>query len=276
MSDSQEFDSKNAEEWIRQQRERLKAECASKQADGALSETWINAMREWLKLFGSAGPMFSGQTQAELSQTLQGLGIAQQGLMDALGKLPLLGLFANQFEPWTRLQAADAEFRKVEQQFREAVIDVHLRALDELERKLKMRGAGAPTERELYDLWIECGESVFTKVAHSAEFARLQGEMSNAAVRRLREHQQVIEQIAKALDLPTRTELNSVHRQLRTLREELDRTQALRTQDRGPKEEQNIQRGSGARAPRQGSPKTASNGKAARKTATRKPRKVSR
>jgi class III poly(R)-hydroxyalkanoic acid synthase PhaE subunit len=192
---------------------------------------------------------------------LRGLGIAQQSFVDALGKLPLLGLFANQFEPWTRLHAADTEFRKVEQRFRETVIDVHLQALDELERKLKARGGTVPTERELYDLWIESGESVFTKVAHTAEFAKLQGDMSNAAVHRLREHQQVIEQIAKAFDLPTRTEINSVHRQLRTLRDELDRLKTSKPP---------------ARASRSGSRKQASQEKPVRKTATRKARKVSR
>jgi class III poly(R)-hydroxyalkanoic acid synthase PhaE subunit len=220
--------------------------------------------------------------QEELSQTLRGLGMAQQSFMDALGKLPLLGLFANRFEPWTRLHAADAEFRKIEQQFREAVIDVHLRALDELERRLKSRGTSTPTERELYDLWIECGESVFTEVAHTPEFAKLQGEMSNAAVRRLREHQRVIEEIAKAFDLPTRTELNSVHRQVRTLREELERMKTAATQDRREREETDIAhranraRRSDMKGSSHESRKPATKAKAGRKTATRNSRKVRR
>jgi class III poly(R)-hydroxyalkanoic acid synthase PhaE subunit len=218
MNETGPLDPNQAQDWIDQERERLRS--AGEQADG---EAWINSLREWLKLLrpSSAG-VFGGSSADELNQTLRGLGAAQQGIFDALIKLPQLGLTASYFEPWTKLQAADAEFRKVEERFREALIEVHLNALNELESRLKSRKGKPANERELYDLWIECGEAVFARVAHSAEYAQLQGSMSNAAVHRVNAQKKVLEQIARMFDLPTRSELNSVHQQLRAMRRELE------------------------------------------------------
>jgi class III poly(R)-hydroxyalkanoic acid synthase PhaE subunit len=142
--------------------------------------------------------------------------------MEALAKIPPLGLAGSYFEPWTQLQAADAEYLRVEERFRQSLIDVHLKTLDELERQLKSRKGAPANERELYDLWVECGEVVFAKIAHSAEFAQLQGSMSNAAVHRVRAQKAVLEQIARMYDMPTRAEMNTVHQQLRTVRRELE------------------------------------------------------
>jgi class III poly(R)-hydroxyalkanoic acid synthase PhaE subunit len=219
MTEQGPLDPSQIAEWLNQQRERLRTERATDHD----SESWINSMREWLKLLRPhANPMFGGHGQDELNHTLRGLGTAQQSILEMLSKLPPLGIAASQFEPWMRLQAADAEFRKVEERFRDAVANVHLQALDELERRLKARKGASLNERELFDLWVECGETVFTKVAHTSEFAQLQGAVSNAAVRRLREQQTVIEQVARMFDLPTRAELNSVHQQLRALRHEIE------------------------------------------------------
>ena len=46
--------------------------------------------------------------------------------------------------------------------------------------------------------------------------------MSNAAVHRVNAQKKVLEQTARMFDLPTRSELNSVHQQLRTVRRELE------------------------------------------------------
>jgi class III poly(R)-hydroxyalkanoic acid synthase PhaE subunit len=83
--------------------------------------------------------------------------------------------------------------------------------------------AGQPVGdfRALYDLWVECGEHVYAEVAHSDAYSRLQAELGNATMRLRSRQQAVIEQALKQFDLPTRTELNTVHLQLRELRAKL-------------------------------------------------------
>jgi class III poly(R)-hydroxyalkanoic acid synthase PhaE subunit len=241
MKDSGPLDPNQTQEWIERERERLRGE---RKQSGQQDQAWISSLREWLKMLRpQASASFAGASEDELSQTLRGLGAAQQGIMELLTKMPPLGITATYFEPWTQLQAAEAEFRKVESQFRETLVDVHLKALDELELRLKSRQGAPPTERELYDLWIDCGEAVFAKTAHSGEFARLQGSMSNAAVHRVNAQKKVLEQTARMFDLPTRSELNSVHQQLRTVRRELE---SLQAQSVGP---QRVQKSKARRSP---------------------------
>jgi hypothetical protein len=67
-------------------------------------------------------------------------------------------------------------------------------------------------------LWVECSEQVFNTVAHSSAYGHLQGELGNAAVRLRARIQKVVEQGLRQFDLPTRSEINSVHQQLRQLR----------------------------------------------------------
>jgi len=58
-------------------------------------------------------------------------------------------------------------------------------------------------------------------MAHSEGYCRLQAELANAAVRVRAKQQAILEQLLRQFDLPTRSELNSVHRELRALREQL-------------------------------------------------------
>jgi len=73
----------------------------------------------------------------------------------------------------------------------------------------------------LYDQWIDCAEASYSRMAHSEAFCSTQAELLNALSALRRELQTWFELWAKRLDLPTRSELNSVHRELRSLRAQL-------------------------------------------------------
>lgn len=96
-------------------------------------------------------------------------------------------------------------------------------ALSLLEKIIRERKPeqGINNYRELYDLWVDCGEKVFAQVAHSESYAKLQAQVGNAAIKLRAKQQAVIERGLKYFDLPTRSELNTVHKQMRELRERL-------------------------------------------------------
>jgi class III poly(R)-hydroxyalkanoic acid synthase PhaE subunit len=99
---------------------------------------------------------------------------------------------------------------------------VQREALALLEQRIRERALALQplaAWRELYTLWVECGEQVYAQTAHSKAYCRLQAELGNAAVRVRARQQAIIEYALKQFDLPTRSELNTVHRQLRELRE---------------------------------------------------------
>lgn len=91
------------------------------------------------------------------------------------------------------------------------------------------------TAKQLYDLWVESAEAAYATMAHSPRYAKAQAELGNTIAKMRIEQRGLIESISRELDLPTRSELNTVHRRLkdmkaeiRRLRAELDRAKAPR------------------------------------------------
>jgi hypothetical protein len=71
--------------------------------------------------------------------------------------------------------------------------------------------------RRLYDTWIDCAEDAYGRTAHSEEFCRALAEFVNAGSEWRREFQADAEQWAKLIDLPTRSELNSLLQRVKAL-----------------------------------------------------------
>jgi Poly(R)-hydroxyalkanoic acid synthase subunit (PHA_synth_III_E) len=79
----------------------------------------------------------------------------------------------------------------------------------------------AEAVRKLYDMWIECAEEAYARAAHGEAFCEALSEFVNASSQWRREVQASIEHSAKLLDLPTRSEINTLTRRLRSVEEQL-------------------------------------------------------
>jgi class III poly(R)-hydroxyalkanoic acid synthase PhaE subunit len=84
--------------------------------------------------------------------------------------------------------------------------------------------------RAMYDLWVDAGEEAYAAAAHGPEFAKAQAELNDALMDLKAEQRAQVEDWARALDLPTRTEVNTIlkrmntlKRRVRELEEELER-----------------------------------------------------
>ncbi len=80
---------------------------------------------------------------------------------------------------------------------------------------------GAASLRGLYDAWIDCAEEAYAVAAHSDSFCDALAEFVNAGSQWRREFGASVEQWSKLLDLPTRSELNSLTRRLQAAEERL-------------------------------------------------------
>lgn len=230
--------------WIEQQREELRraAEGASASTQD-LASRWFEAAHAYLRgmsEFAQAARPDAESASAASSSTpgdevpniwrdaWAGANAASreatQRFLDALGRMPPLGIAREQTESWRELAAAQREHQQLEQALRLEFARVQQEALSLLEQRIRERElANRPIGawRELYDLWVECGEQAFAKIAHSEPYARLQAELGNAAIRLRARQQTILEYMLRQFDLPTRSELNSVHRQLRELKARL-------------------------------------------------------
>jgi hypothetical protein len=75
--------------------------------------------------------------------------------------------------------------------------------------------------RRLYDAWIDCAEDAYGRTAHSEEFCRALADFVNAGSDWRREFQADAEQWAKLIDLPTRSEINSLLQRVKALEAQL-------------------------------------------------------
>lgn len=202
----------------------------------ALGQSYLSGLAQYAQRPGGAAHASEAGAQLKVGEELLDFwrgawtiaGDARQGsashIADLLARLPLIGPAREHTEAWRELAAAQAECQRIEQELRTVLMGVQSEALNLLEQRVSEhegKGEPLPSYRDLYDLWVECAEQVYAKVAHSEAYCKLQAQLGNASMR-LRSHQQkAIEYGLRQFDLPTRSELNTVHRQLREQKQKI-------------------------------------------------------
>ena len=154
--------------------------------------------------FGAGFPGASGFPGAGAAFGMPALGPAREQ-QEALQKLAQLGMRCVQAQMQVSGQWND-------------IIGKSLRELAErLAPRLKS-GATPGSMKELYDLWVDSAESVYGQAARAGNFVQAQAELTNATSQLRSAQRELLEEWARQFDLPTRSELNSIHQQLRELK----------------------------------------------------------
>ncbi len=81
--------------------------------------------------------------------------------------------------------------------------------------------ASPETLHRLYDTWIDCAEEAYARMAHGEAYCSALAEFVNAGSQWRQGLQASVEQSAKLLDLPTRSEVNTLTRRLQRVEERL-------------------------------------------------------
>lgn len=176
-------------------------------------DTWLQRLQPWLDLTG-----------------------AQAGGRDAFS-LPTFGPSREHQERWQHLARAFAEYQSSQQDYQGLLLQASTAAFGLFEGKLAARDAQSPIDspRALFDLWIDAAEEAYAEVALSPAFRRAYADMVAGQMRLRQAVQREVEQACRALDLPTRTELDGAHRKIadleRALRRVRDRLDAVEGPD---------------------------------------------
>lgn len=80
---------------------------------------------------------------------------------------------------------------------------------------------GPDSVRALYDAWVACSEEVHAERAGTREYARLHGRMVNTLMAYKQQAGRIVDEWADAMGLPTRQEVDALHRKLKDTRQEL-------------------------------------------------------
>jgi class III poly(R)-hydroxyalkanoic acid synthase PhaE subunit len=184
----------------------------------------------WSTMFAGApfgmGPMAAGMAPGAMSGTpgADWMQMLTKGFGN--GDTPALGLTRQHQESLQRLRHLATQY--FEQQGRLTalwgnIIGEGLKTLGERVAAKLSAGEAIDSVKKLYDLWIESAELAYAKAAHSPEYAKAQADIGNTLAKLRTEQREQYEVFTKQLDLPTREELNTVHKRIKELKTEVRR-----------------------------------------------------
>jgi class III poly(R)-hydroxyalkanoic acid synthase PhaE subunit len=130
---------------------------------------------------------------------------------------PALGLTREYQETAARLLDLSKQFQQRYAEFARQNATIMQDAFQVMKKRFDAAPQALKSPAELYDAWIECAEGAYAQAAHSDAFARLLAELCNISSAFKVERGKLTEQIARHLDLPSRAEVDTLHRQVHEL-----------------------------------------------------------
>ncbi len=179
------------------------AEAARKFSD-FLRDQAAAAQPPWAAAFGIVNPNATGATT---SWDLPAIGVTREHQQRA----------QRMAEAWRRM---DDGQRRLQRLWSDALRD----AATTFAARLLTATPSAPSTKaltKLYDTWIDCAEEAYARVAHGEAFCGALADFVNASSQWRGDLQTAIEQWVKILDLPTRSEINTLAQRLKSLEERL-------------------------------------------------------
>jgi class III poly(R)-hydroxyalkanoic acid synthase PhaE subunit len=139
----------------------------------------------------------------------------------ALLALPTFGYAREHQERLKELASANVAYDEQLAKYNAQMLKASQKGMEKLETKLAERsepGRQLQTLRQVYDLWIDAAEEGYAEIALSPDFRRVYGDLVNSQMRVRKLIQDEIERIAISFGMPSRTELNSVHKRMAEMR----------------------------------------------------------
>lgn len=189
---------------------------------------WGTVLKPWLSSFSQAGmsghfgEMLLGGSSplARMLTMREDMEPAFEGLAD----IPTVGVAREQQAKLLRAFDAFVDMRKSSVKYHAAMAKAIEQAVERTMEHLAglaQKGEQITSVRELMRVWVRVADRSFTELYNSEEFTAVQKDMSQAALTYKLAQREVLEMVFKALDIPTRTEVDDAYRTLHHLKKEV-------------------------------------------------------
>ncbi len=174
--------------------------------------------------FGGVSPL--GYWQQFAGHAAESTG-DRQSLMarfDELLRMPGIGYTREHQESLQELSRLWLEYEQAYSAYAAYCAETVRMTVDRLRARLarEFEGGSGPTSiRALYDIWVDAGEEVHAERVAAQEYMQLHGRMVNALMAYRRRAGILIDQWVKIANLPTREEVDALHRKLKDTRDAL-------------------------------------------------------
>ena len=211
---------------------------AGKMPSGFAAPNWTDALRNGFNIPGMDAS-FHNNPFAKMfgdmrGPNLQGFGALPNSFAPFLDQLkkegmswlqtPAFGFARERQEHYQKMTAAFAEFQDAVGRYNALMLKSSQRSYEIFESKLGEHdepGRQIESLRALYDVWVDAAEAAYAEIALSDEFRKVYGDVVNSQMRVRASIQKEVERMGAEFGMPTRTELNGVHKKLHELRREI-------------------------------------------------------
>ncbi|HYD17610.1 MAG TPA: poly(R)-hydroxyalkanoic acid synthase subunit PhaE [Patescibacteria group bacterium] len=246
------------------------------------AQAWKNMSETFLKGGNALGSMFGGNFTggqgfgsnpfagqgfnpaawtSSQPWNVQGAGSFQN--FDPFGfyaSLPGIGYTREKQDAWNLLYKLYAEFEQQTRKYNAAMAQVGIEAVQKFQDYVANPPADAApltSLKEVYAKWVDVCEDVYARYATSDEYTKLYGEVVNALMAFKGQVNTLVDDMADQFNLPTRSEVDSLHQRLHALRRDNIELRKLVDEIRGVKSPKSKAAG----APSQGKKQTKKGGK---------------
>ena len=151
-----------------------------------------------------------------LQSGLNALGVNME---EAVAKLaPNLGYAREHQQIAQRMMELAADFERRYREWTELGSEITESAMRAVQQRAAKDPTLSATPAASYEAWIESAEAAYAQAAHSEPFARTLGDLCNILSAFKVERGRLLETLARHLDLPSRAEVDSLHRQIAELK----------------------------------------------------------
>jgi class III poly(R)-hydroxyalkanoic acid synthase PhaE subunit len=148
--------------------------------------------------------------------------------------MPALGHTREYQTTLQRMLELGSQFQRRYAEFMQHGADIGQRALQAMQKRSAADSSLSSSPAAAYEAWIDCAEQTYAQAAHGEPFARALGELCNLLSAFKVERGKLLEAFARHLDLPSRAEVDSLHRQVHELTAALHEVTS-RARQPGPK-----------------------------------------
>jgi hypothetical protein len=195
-----------------------------------LAGSLAGQFEQWLRATQSAGPWFSagaGGGPAGIAAAFNPGAFTPGALKPGAGAWPFgavpPGMGPTAGNEGQRSIELMTQLAQLQAQLAAHWHEIATNAAGQFVARLGSLAGGPPTldsAMKAYELWVDCAEAAYSAAAHKDDFARLQSKLANVSAALLVEQRKHAETLARAFGLPTRSEVNGLHEQLKELRRE--------------------------------------------------------
>lgn len=216
-------------------------------------KTWMNTLEQVFKSAGSAdlgtlarqsleqfrssqpwlGGLGNNSTWFDPAQLQQWLSSTGMGMQPGAAHAPAFGFNREQQERLTQLGDDLAAYQQETQRYQALINKAMEAAIARMEHKLAQLdepGRHLKSLKSVYDLWVDALEESYAEVALSPEFREAYGALVNSQMRVRKGVQTQVERNCAELGMPTRSELDGVHRKVADLRRSVRQVSAEEVQ----------------------------------------------